>query len=46
MNIREAIDTYIPDKAAFYEYLLRQRYHLPSESSSIISVKFMDGVLK
>ena len=46
MDIREAIDTYLPDKAAFYAYLLRQRYHLPTESSNIINVKFLDGVLK
>ena len=46
MDLREIIDTYLPDKAALYEMLIRHRYFLPSEGSTICSVKFLDGVFK
>ena len=40
------LNTYLPDKKAFYKFLLREQYFLPAENAPIMSVKFMHAVLR
>ena len=45
-SIKSQIDTYLPTIEKFYEWLLRQKYVLPSIKSNIITVKFLDRVAR
>lgn len=46
MDLRDLINEYLPDREAFYDHLTRERYFLPSEKSSILTVRFMDSVYR
>lgn len=46
MQAKEVMNAYLPDKEAFYELLVRRRYYLPHIKSSIVTIKFMDGVFR
>ena len=46
MDIKELINQYIPDREAFYDYLVRERYFLPLEKCNIITVSFLDRVYR
>ena len=46
MSIRDTINTFLPDKETMYEWMIRLGYFMPAFNSSIISVKFMDRILR
>ena len=46
MSLKDQIDTYLPDIERFYEWMIRQKYVLPSVKSNIITVKFLDKVAR
>ena len=37
---------YMPDLDTMYEQLLRHQFFLPAKNCSIISIKFMDGIIR
>ena len=43
---QEVFNTFIPDKQAFYEFLIRKRFYMPLFRCNINSIEFMDGVFR
>ena len=37
---------YMPDLDTMYEQMLRHQFFMPAKNCSIVSVKFMDGIIR
>ena len=45
-SIRDQINMYMPDLDTMYEQMLRHQFFMPAKTCSIVSVKFMDGIIR
>ena len=41
-SIKEAIDFYLGNKSAFYGFMLRKGFALPEESTTAVTIRFLD----
>lgn len=41
---KQRVDTYIGNKTAFYDFMIRKRFFMPEEKSNCNTVDFMDRV--
>ena len=46
MDLKELINHHLPDKEAFYDLLIREKFFVPEFNCNIITIKFMDKVYR